>query len=418
MSKHTSLVICFILASLRQVAQVPVTTGSYVQDFGTADVTSWVNNSTYPGWYQSQGSLAGHVNMTNAAPLNTGGFYTYECNGLNDQKIGSRSSGSATLVRYGVVLRNQTGFPIRSLRVRYRGYQMSLAQNGNAVNRTAFDYVVSSAVPSIGAIATAAVPSLNFTQLQNNAVAGSNQINGYPCTQSALISGCIALATPLANGNYILLRWSDPDDPNNDHHMAIDDVQVDFDLTGSGCAVLLPVELVQFTARPEAKEVRLEWITASEHDNDHFVVERSMDGTLFESIGVVPGAGNSAQPTTYSTTDVFPLAGLSYYRLRQVDRSGTWDLSSMVVVERDVKDRLLSVVPSVSSDGQVLVLANNVLVNGHFEVLDASGRHLFNDRLTSPSYALDLRTYGAGWYVLRVQKGATVGIARIIVTLQ
>lgn len=418
MSARTLLVICFVLAALRQVAQVPVTTGSYVQGFGTADVTTWVNNSTYPGWYQSQGSLAGHVNMTNTAPVNTGGFYTYECNGLNDQKIGSRGSGSATLVRYGVVLRNQTGFPIRSVRVRYRGYQMSLAQNGNAVNRTTFDYVVSAGVPAIGAAATAAVPSLNFTQLQNSAVAGSNQINGYPCNQSALISGCISLATPLANGSYILLRWSDVDDPNNDHHMAIDDVKVDLDLTGNGCAVLLPVELLHFTAVPEAKEVRLEWITASEHDNDHFVVERSMDGIAFESIGVVAGAGNSAQPITYTTNDVFPLAGVSYYRLRQVDRSGTWDLSATIAVQRDAKDHLLSVVPTVSPDGQVMVHANDLLVGGRLELLDTSGRQLFNDRLTSPIYTLDLRAYGAGWYVLRVQKEATVATARIIVTLR
>ncbi len=146
-----------MLATFMAEAQVAITTGSYSQDFGSSDVTSWVNNSTYLGWYQSQGTLAGHASITTSAPANAGGFYTYECNGLNDQKIGSRGSGTATLVRYGVVLRNQTGLPLLSLRVSYRGYQMSLAQNGNTVNRTTFDYVTSTGVPAITAAATAAV---------------------------------------------------------------------------------------------------------------------------------------------------------------------------------------------------------------------------------------------------------------------
>ncbi len=402
------------LAAVGLSAQVPVTSGSYVQDFGNADVASWVNNSTYPGWYQSQATFAGHVNVNSTAPVNSGGFYTYECNGSNDQKIGSRGSGSATLVRYGVVLRNQTGAPIASLRMSYRGYQMSLAQNGNAVNRTTFDYVVSSSIPGISASATAVVPALNFTQLQNSGVAGANQINGYPCTQSTLVSGCITLGSPLVNGNYILLRWNDVDDPNNDHHMAIDDVQVDFDLTGTGCSVLLPVELVSFEARPEQGQVRLTWTTATEHDNDYFVLERSTDDLLFGPVARVPGAGNSAHALHYTTLDPWPLKGLSYYRLRQVDYDGAATWSPVVSVNYTGADQPLAIVPTVSEDGHFMVIAPEELVGALFSVVDANGAVVLAGRVPAISFPLDMSSLGAGLHVFRASSGATTATVRII----
>ena len=37
----------------------------------------------------------------------------------------------------------------------------------------------------------------------------------------------------------------------------------------------LPVDLITFTAKPENDKVRVEWLTASEKNNSHFIVERS-----------------------------------------------------------------------------------------------------------------------------------------------
>lgn len=204
--------------------QVAVSTGSYFQDFGTTAVNSWANNVTYPGWYMV-GTFQSHVNITTAPPTNTGGFYTYECNNNNDQKIGSRASGGSGTLRYGVVLQNTTGSAVSHVRVAYKGYQLSLAQNG-AINVITFDYVVGATAPAIGASGGTAVSALNFTQLQSNGSSGSSQVMGYPCTQMVNLSNCITVNIP--NNSYILLRWTDVDDAGNDHHMAIDDIDVQF----------------------------------------------------------------------------------------------------------------------------------------------------------------------------------------------
>lgn len=218
------ILLFFILVSMSAFSQVAVSGGSYFQNFGTANITSWTNNTTFPGWYSTH-SLQSHIDITTAAPANTGGFYSYECSSNNDQKIGSRASGSASLIKYGVVLQNMTGASVSNVKVSYKGYQLSLAQNG-ATNTIGFDYIVSATPPLIGAAAGVNVPSLNFTQIQGNASSGSSQVLGYPCTKMIQISGCISVNIP-AN-SYIMLRWTDTDDAGNDHHMAIDDVDIEF----------------------------------------------------------------------------------------------------------------------------------------------------------------------------------------------
>jgi hypothetical protein len=46
----------------------------------------------------------------------------------------------------------------------------------------------------------------------------------------------------------------------------------------------LPVELISFTAQVLNETVKLNWVTASELNNDFFTVQRSADGVEYESL--------------------------------------------------------------------------------------------------------------------------------------
>ncbi|OQP57469.1 hypothetical protein A4R26_24160 [Niastella populi] len=94
----------------------------------------------------------------------------------------------------------------------------------------------------------------------------------------------------------------------------------------------LPVTLLNFTARPHGNAVLVNWNTSMEVNNKYFIVERSADGSVFTEIGRLAGAGNSDHEKRYQFTDVNPLAGISYYRLRQVDFDGQFALSSTATV--------------------------------------------------------------------------------------
>jgi len=100
----------------------------------------------------------------------------------------------------------------------------------------------------------------------------------------------------------------------------------------------LPIELVFFDATCNNGRTDLEWQTASEINNDYFTIEKSLNGTDFERVAVITGAGNSNAIINYYYQDITPHNGTTYYRLKQTDYDGTFVYSYMVAVECDRVD--------------------------------------------------------------------------------
>jgi hypothetical protein len=106
----------------------------------------------------------------------------------------------------------------------------------------------------------------------------------------------------------------------------------------------LPIVLISFKAIAETTDgqVRLQWITASEENNDYFVIERSKNAQEFEEIDRINGEGTTSLTTTYSLVDEKPLAGISYYRLKQVDIDGRFSYSKSVSVTLETSGIVIS----------------------------------------------------------------------------
>lgn len=86
-------------------------------------------------------------------------------------------------------------------------------------------------------------------------------------------------------------------------------------------AITLPVKMSSFTAMLQNKSAQLGWITSSEINVSHFVVEKSVDGTNFNEVGVVFAYGSASTDASYSFSDNLGNAqsGVFYYRIRSVD---------------------------------------------------------------------------------------------------
>lgn len=141
----------------------------------------------------------------------------------------------------------------------------------------------------------------------------------------------------------------------------------------------LPIELIQFDAYLDGNKVNLEWQTASELNNDYFVIERSADGIRFDEIRIVDGAGSSNQLIQYFETDHSPLSGTSYYRLRQVDFDGSATYSQTKIIKTYAAlVSELGVYPNPTDGAFHVVLANT----GEEEVLvvvrDISGKEFYS----------------------------------------
>lgn len=95
----------------------------------------------------------------------------------------------------------------------------------------------------------------------------------------------------------------------------------------------LPVEFASFQIEEYRQSVKVNWTTASEINNEKFIVQRSINNLQFENLAIVKSKGDSQSFSSYEYIDPSPPYGTLYYRILQVDVDGSMDYSSTRVIE-------------------------------------------------------------------------------------
>lgn len=184
-------------------------------------------------------------------------------------------------------------------------------------------------------------------------------------------------------------------------------------LTSGSPLNILPITLLHFaaTATPE-KLVRTDWRTATEINNDYFTVERSADGSTFQTVGHVAGAGNSTGVLDYAFLDDDPLMGVSYYRLRQTDFDGTFTFSNIRPVEiNDGSHFSLDAV--YRSDLGLQLSYRAVAPYLTVEIFDLAGKRIFGDLIdNSEGQSVIYPNLARGTYLVRLSNGRDVAAGK------
>ncbi|MCE7044646.1 T9SS type A sorting domain-containing protein [Dyadobacter sp. CY312] len=157
----------------------------------------------------------------------------------------------------------------------------------------------------------------------------------------------------------------------------------------------LPVRLVAFTAKKVDTGVHLQWRTASEINNKGFLVERSPNGLNWNQIGFVDGNGTISQTQHYVWEDRNPIAGINYYRLRQIDLDGKTEYSRIIPVR--FEDAAGSITVWADAARQAHIQTEDTIEQ--VTVFDLSGRVL----LLSKAAILNLSQFSNGILLVRVQ---------------
>ena len=96
---------------------------------------------------------------------------------------------------------------------------------------------------------------------------------------------------------------------------------------------IVPVELVSFTATIVDNKVKLDWFTATETNNSGFEIQRSKNGSDYQTIFFIGGNGTTTNRNVYSYIDESVNFGVYYYRLKQIDFDGTIEYLKAVSVD-------------------------------------------------------------------------------------
>jgi hypothetical protein len=106
----------------------------------------------------------------------------------------------------------------------------------------------------------------------------------------------------------------------------------------------LPASITSFKGEKRGTINQLSWTTSTEVNNGGFELQRSADGVNFATLGYVASKsdnGTSNQVLNYTYNDVRPLMATGYYRLKQIDKDGKYNYSSIVVLKSDRKGDII-----------------------------------------------------------------------------
>ncbi len=189
------------------------------------------------------------------------------------------------------------------------------------------------------------------------------------------------------------LLYSSWNNPSGNDDPCAEDVAV-------STAGALPVELVRFEGNAtDDDRITLEWVTASEDNNDYFEVQHSTDGKNFLPLTKISGQGTTQNTQYYRFDHLHPVRGNNYYRLLQVDFDGGFELFDPILVKtRSIID--FDIYPSHAYEAVTFespVLADeNMPVN----VVHTSGKLMLQEVLQKNSYKLnlDIAALPAGTY--------------------
>lgn len=183
------------------------------------------------------------------------------------------------------------------------------------------------------------------------------------------------------------------------------------------CGVILPVEMLSFEGKAEARKVHLNWKTSTELNCKYFQVERSTDGKSFESIGTVNANINSTEVKSYMFNDENPEFGkTNYYRLQEFDFDGKSKFSTMVAIEpNDDLNIFVNVFPVPASNEITIEFNSNNQASG-ITIFNNMGEIVF-EKSYEGFQSIQLPGLPAGNYiaVLNTHKGNTIS-KRFIVT--
>lgn len=214
-------------------------------------------------------------------------------------------------------------------------------------------------------------------------VVGQNNGNSWLSTNTSIDSGIGTLSSPYMASVAGLTTFGN------------------FTIANAGA---LPVKLIAFDGTYSNNQVNLVWATANEINLSSFIVEKSVDGKNFKSVGNVY-ASNSKLNNNYSFVDADFNESVSYYRLKSINTDFSFTYSKTVVVTKNIGSAL-SVFPNPVSS--ILSMKHDkAKSNSIVKVFAADGKKLIEQKvkINATQSSVDVSKLKDGNYLLMFING-------------
>ena len=162
-------------------------------------------------------------------------------------------------------------------------------------------------------------------------------------------------------------------------------------------------EMLLLDAGLEDAVIAMKWLTNTSYKNDYYVVERSTDGTHFESLMEVENNKQAAPHIYYQELDQHPVFGKNYYRVKQLQEDGSIRYSNVRLVDYTLDLDQFELFPNPANDRVFVNLAKLTGLRGTIQIHNAFGQTVLEQRLDYiPDYPIEvkLNNFENGFYIL------------------
>ncbi|GGA95329.1 hypothetical protein GCM10011511_18370 [Puia dinghuensis] len=181
--------------------------------------------------------------------------------------------------------------------------------------------------------------------------------------------------------------------------------------------IVLPVDFLSFTAEKSGQEDVIDFSTSKTLQAVTFTVQRSADGASFSDIGVLPGVFDAGATESYVYTDVAPLAGMNYYRVKETDLSGEVRYTEIAVVDRTGDAGGFHVFPNPAHGAFTIMLTKGVTETVSYSIEDLSGATVYRGQSVATAGRIAVAAspvLTAGIYLIRVETKEGIQAGKLI----
>lgn len=236
----------------------------------------------------------------------------------------------------------------------------------------------------------------------------------------------------LSGDDGVVITVDDPD-PNNESLPSTENVvQFNWMYTGNGtppfgqpvdstCSNInctLPLTLLSFKGKATETGNQLEWKTGSEINVAGFDLQRKLNGTSWETIGFIEGAGSSGDIQAYSFLDQYPGWGTDYYRLRQMDLDGKFAYSPIIGIDDQTLPGKwkVEIYPNPVKEGHFFIYLPQPPIDvGIIRLLDSTGQVVRESTIDQSTLQVDVSGLIPGIYIVIVSMGGENTCNKIVI---
>lgn len=177
--------------------------------------------------------------------------------------------------------------------------------------------------------------------------------------------------------------------------------------------ITLPLSLLSLNGKESNGQAYINWQTSAEINSSKFIIEHSVNGTDFLTVGNLAAAGNGNSIMNYSFIHVNPSKGINYYRLKIIDIDEKFSYSKVIVITLNNKNGFWTIFPNpIVTNSFTIDAGMEISMPMAYNIYNLSGKLIKQGIIVRNRQTITINKFQSGIYFLKLNNGQTIKLIK------